>query len=138
VHAFPSLHDVPFGAPKQVKPSWNVILAPAPPKSKSRAMKAPVAFVPEPARRVPLGTRTSAVMTAPVPTEAAGGVAPNAPVVPLIPETSMRTSRAVAVTPAAAPMKMPVDALNRFEIRKTTEPNTSSREPVLMVRLAMS
>jgi hypothetical protein len=163
LQGLPSLHDVPAGAATWVhspqvlqlstvqrlpssqpatlhaaNPSWNTILAPAPPTSMSRAMNAPVATIPVPMDNVPLGTRMSAVTTLPVPSDAAGGVAPNDPVVPFCPETSMWTSRAVSVVPDAAPMKLPDEVLKRPATRSWTEPRAWTCAPVPTVRLAMS
>jgi len=76
-------------------------------------MNAPVALIAVPATRVPFGTSSRVVTLAPEPSFAAGGVAPSAPVVPLMPDTSMRRSRAVMTTSGAAPMNAPVEALSR-------------------------
>src|SRR4051812_23687936 len=85
------------------KPSWKVRVEPVT-KSRSRARKAPVPTNPVPAVRVPFGTRTSALMVLPVPNAAALGVAVMLPLVPLMPEISMRIPFAVSVTPDAGPM----------------------------------
>jgi hypothetical protein len=66
------------------------------------------------------------------------GVAPNDPVVPFCPETSMWTSRAVSVVPDAAPMKLPDEVLKRPATRSWTEPRAWTCAPVPTVRLAMS
>jgi hypothetical protein len=104
----------------------------------SRAMNAPVATIPVPITKVPLGTKISAVTTLPVPRDAAGGVAPSAPVVPFCPETSMRTSRALRVVPDAAPMKLPDEVLTRLATRIWTGPSASMRAPVPTVMLLTS
>jgi hypothetical protein len=101
-------------------------------------MNAPVATIPVPITRVPLGTKMRAVTALPVPSDAAGGVAPRAPVVPFCPEISMRRSRAVRVVPDAAPMKLPEEVLRRLATRIWTDPSASIRAPVPTVRFVMS
>ena len=72
-------------------------------------------------------------MVFPVPKPAAGGVAVRLPVVPLMPETSMRMSRAVSVTPLAAPTNTPLDDVSRPATWICTDPSASMRAPELKV-----
>ncbi|HXU63864.1 MAG TPA: hypothetical protein VN962_19335 [Polyangia bacterium] len=113
VHGLLSLQDCAVHVTALAKPSWNTICVPEPAMSTSRPMKAPVAIAPVPNTSVPLGTSTSAFTWLPVPNDAAGGVAVSAPLVPLIPDTSIRIPLAVRVTPDAGPMMAPLVVLTR-------------------------
>jgi len=115
-------------------PSSNVYAAFELPTSMSRARNAPFAQIPVASASVPFGTSTRARTAPLLASVAAFGFDPSAPSVPLMPDTSMRTSFAVSVVPEAGPMKKPDPAFSRFAIRICTVPSASTRPFVPIVR----
>jgi hypothetical protein len=165
LQGFPSLHDVPAGTSVCVQrpfephvsvvhgllslqlcavqvgfgnPSSYVYAAFELPTSRSRAMNAPFAQIPVANDSVPFGTSTSARMLPLLPKEAATGVEPIPPLVPLTPDTSMRMSFAVNCGHVeAGPMKKLEPADSFPEIRIFTVPSAWTWPPVPIVRLCI-